>query len=59
MNNALQLLVIFGSVLEIVAMLSYFKNRRIERTPSIATEKDASVFNAREKKEFHTQLFKV
>lgn len=49
MNDVLILLVIFGSVFGTIVMLSYFKNRRIERTSLIAAGKEASIFNVGKK----------
>ena len=36
---------LFGGVFTMIIMLSYFKNRRIERTSLIAAGKEASIFN--------------
>jgi len=44
MEGALAIIFIFGSIPAIIIALSYFKNRRIERTALIAAGKDASIF---------------
>ncbi len=45
---------LFGCIAAIVISLSYFKNRRIERTTLIASGKEASIFNEGENK---SQIF--
>lgn len=50
MEDVLVPLIVFGSISTIIIMLSYFKNRRIERTALIAAGKEASIFNEGDKK---------
>ncbi|TLX70660.1 hypothetical protein E9993_21880 [Labilibacter sediminis] len=52
MDAAFILLAIFGPIFGTIVMLSFFKNRRIERTALIAAGKEASIFNQGEKKTF-------
>ncbi len=50
MEDVLVPTVLFGSIAAIIISLSYFKNRRIERTSLIASGKEASLFNEGEEK---------
>lgn len=45
MEDVLVPLVFFGSIAAIIISLSYYKNRRIERTALIAAGKEASIFD--------------
>ncbi len=54
MEDILVPISLFGSIAAIIISLSYFKNRRIERTTLIASGKEASIFNEGENK---SQLF--
>lgn len=53
MEEELAIIFIFGSIPAIIIALSYFKNRRIERTALIASGKDASVFGQLNSKPKH------
>ncbi|MBR8536038.1 hypothetical protein KEM09_21400 [Carboxylicivirga mesophila] len=44
MEDVLVPLVFFGSIAAIIISLSYYKNRRLERTALIAAGKEASIF---------------
>ncbi len=47
---------LFGSIAAIIISLSYFKNRRIERTTLIASGKEASIFNEGDNPQLFTSL---
>ncbi|WP_075590870.1 DUF6249 domain-containing protein [Labilibacter marinus] len=49
---------LFGGVFTMIIMLSYFKNRRMERTSLIAAGKEASIFNEGDKKPLISQALK-
>ncbi len=50
MEETLVPIVLFASIAAIIISLSYFKNRRIERSSLIAAGKEASLFNEGDEK---------
>ncbi len=46
----------FGMIFGIVVMVTYYRNKRIERTALIASGKDASIFNEKEKSSWLSPL---